>query len=125
MRPRPEAPPLWRRRRPRRKGKGIKFEKFERVDPSLPAVPPGAVKRFEVDVYEHVTKVSDDLAAAVDQPAGVLHRQAGRPGRHAEDGGQAAGRLAFNGYAEQYENDPIAVEKGETTEHAPHAGMKH
>jgi nitrite reductase (NO-forming) len=25
-------------------------------------VPPGAVKRFEVDVYEHVTKVSEDLA---------------------------------------------------------------
>ena len=43
-------------------GRGIKFEKFERVDPSLPAVPPGAVKLFKVDVYEHVTKVSDDLA---------------------------------------------------------------
>jgi nitrite reductase (NO-forming) len=42
--------------------KGVKFEKFERVDPSLPAIPPGAVKRFKVDVYEHVTKVSDDLA---------------------------------------------------------------
>ena len=43
-------------------GRGIKFEKFERVDPSLAAVPPGAVKLFKVDVYEHVTKVSDDLA---------------------------------------------------------------
>jgi nitrite reductase (NO-forming) len=42
--------------------KGIRFEKFERVDPALPAVPPGPVKRFKVDVYEHVTKVSDDLA---------------------------------------------------------------
>jgi nitrite reductase (NO-forming) len=42
--------------------KGVKFEKFERVDPSLPAIPPGEVKHFEVDVYEHVTKVSDDLA---------------------------------------------------------------
>ena len=42
--------------------KGVRFEKFERVDPALPAVPPGAVKRFEVDVYEHVTKVSEDLA---------------------------------------------------------------
>jgi nitrite reductase (NO-forming) len=41
---------------------GVKFEKFERVDPTLPAIPPGAVKRFQVDVYEHVTKVSDDLA---------------------------------------------------------------
>jgi nitrite reductase (NO-forming) len=42
--------------------KGVRFERFERVDPSLPAVPSGAVKRFEVDVYEHVTKVSDALA---------------------------------------------------------------
>jgi nitrite reductase (NO-forming) len=42
--------------------KGVKFERFERVDPALPATPPGAIKRFEVDVYEHVTKVSDDLA---------------------------------------------------------------
>ena len=42
--------------------RGVKFEKFERVDPTLPAIPPGAVKRFKVDVYEHVTKVSDDLA---------------------------------------------------------------
>jgi nitrite reductase (NO-forming) len=42
--------------------KGVKFEKFERVDPALPAIPPGTVKRFKVDVYEHVTKVSDDLA---------------------------------------------------------------
>ena len=42
--------------------KGVKFERFERVDPALPAIPPGEVKRFEVDVYEHVTKVSDDLA---------------------------------------------------------------
>jgi len=42
--------------------KGVKFEKFERVDPDLPAIPAGAVKRFKVDVYEHVTKVSDDLA---------------------------------------------------------------
>jgi nitrite reductase (NO-forming) len=42
--------------------KGVKFEPFERVDPSLPATPTGAVKRFKVDVYEHVTKVSDDLA---------------------------------------------------------------
>ena len=42
--------------------KGVRFEKFERVDPALPAIPPGAVKHFKVDVYEHVTKVSDDLA---------------------------------------------------------------
>ena len=42
--------------------KGVKFEPFERVDPELPAIPAGAVKRFRVDVYEHVTKVSDELA---------------------------------------------------------------
>ena len=42
--------------------KGVKFEPFERVNPDLPATPAGAVKRFNVDVYEHVTKVSDELA---------------------------------------------------------------
>ena len=42
--------------------KGVKFEPFERVNPDLPATPAGAVKRFKVDVYEHVTKVSDELA---------------------------------------------------------------
>jgi nitrite reductase (NO-forming) len=60
--------------------RGVKFEKFERVDPTLPAIPPGAVKRFKVDVYEHVTKVSDELAPlevwsyAID---GVEHRGTG------------------------------------------------
>jgi len=38
----------------------VKFEAFERVDPTLPAIPSGEVKKFEIDVYEHVTKVSDD-----------------------------------------------------------------
>jgi nitrite reductase (NO-forming) len=42
--------------------KGIEFEPFERVDPALPAVPAGDVKKFEVDVYHHVTQVSKDLA---------------------------------------------------------------
>ena len=42
--------------------KGVKFEKYERVDPNLPAVPPGAVKSFRVDVMQHVTQVSPDLA---------------------------------------------------------------
>jgi nitrite reductase (NO-forming) len=42
--------------------KGVKFEPFKRVNPDLPATPAGAVKRFKVDVYEHVTKVSDELA---------------------------------------------------------------
>ena len=42
--------------------KGVKFEAYERPNPELPAVPPGAVKRFKVDVFEHVTKVADDKA---------------------------------------------------------------
>jgi nitrite reductase (NO-forming) len=39
----------------------IEFEPYKTPDPALPAVPAGAVKKFTVDVYEHVTKVSADL----------------------------------------------------------------
>src|SRR3954453_2859919 len=42
--------------------KGIRFEKFQAVDPTLPAVPAGPVKKFTVDVLQHVTQVSKDLA---------------------------------------------------------------
>jgi uncharacterized cupredoxin-like copper-binding protein len=42
--------------------RGIAFEEFSRVDPTLPAVPAGAVKKFDVDVYQHVTQVSKELA---------------------------------------------------------------
>jgi uncharacterized cupredoxin-like copper-binding protein len=42
--------------------KGVQFEPFEAVDPTLPAVPPGPAKTFDVDVYQHVTQVSKDLA---------------------------------------------------------------
>jgi nitrite reductase (NO-forming) len=42
--------------------KGIAFERFRRVDPTLPAVPPGPVKRFTVDVLQHVTQVDPTLA---------------------------------------------------------------
>ena len=42
--------------------KGVDFEPFERVDPTLPAVPPGPVKKFKVDVFQHVTQVGKDLA---------------------------------------------------------------
>jgi uncharacterized cupredoxin-like copper-binding protein len=42
--------------------KGVEFEPFELVDPDLPAVPKGKVKRFDVDVYHHVTQVSKALA---------------------------------------------------------------
>jgi uncharacterized cupredoxin-like copper-binding protein len=41
---------------------GVAFEEFTRVDPTLPPVPPGQVKKFKVDVYQHVTQVSRDLA---------------------------------------------------------------
>ena len=36
-------------------------EAYKRPDPTLPATPAGAVKKFKVDVYEHVTKVSKKL----------------------------------------------------------------
>ena len=42
--------------------KGMEFEKFSRVDPTLPKVPPGPVKKFTVDVLEHVTQVAPALA---------------------------------------------------------------
>jgi uncharacterized cupredoxin-like copper-binding protein len=41
---------------------GIAFEEFTRVDPTLPEIPAGPVKKFVVDVYHHVTQVSKDLA---------------------------------------------------------------
>jgi nitrite reductase (NO-forming) len=42
--------------------KGVAFEKYERPDPTLPAPPAGKVKKFRVEVYEHVTQVAPDLA---------------------------------------------------------------
>jgi uncharacterized cupredoxin-like copper-binding protein len=42
--------------------KGVAFEKYEKVDPTLPAVPAGDVKRFKVDVLQHVTQVDPQLA---------------------------------------------------------------
>jgi nitrite reductase (NO-forming) len=42
--------------------KGVAFEKFSKVDPTLPAVPAGAVKKFTVDVFQHVTQVDPALA---------------------------------------------------------------
>jgi uncharacterized cupredoxin-like copper-binding protein len=42
--------------------KGVAFEKFEKVDPTLPAVPAGPVKKFTVDVLQHVTQVDSQLA---------------------------------------------------------------
>ena len=42
--------------------KGIEYEPFKPVDATLPAVPPGAVKKFHVDVLQHVVQVSPELA---------------------------------------------------------------
>src|SRR5215211_7704649 len=42
--------------------KGVAFEKFEPVDPTLPPVPAGNVKKFTVDVLQHVTQVDPQLA---------------------------------------------------------------
>lgn len=42
--------------------KGVAFEKYQYVDPTLPAVPAGAVKEFTVDVEQHVTQIAPDLA---------------------------------------------------------------
>jgi nitrite reductase (NO-forming) len=36
-------------------------ESYQRPDPALPATPAGAVKKFEVDVTEHVTRISKTL----------------------------------------------------------------
>jgi nitrite reductase (NO-forming) len=41
--------------------KAVKFEAYKTPDPTLPAVPAGAVKKFRVDVFEHVTKVAAAL----------------------------------------------------------------
>jgi len=59
---------------------GVKVEAYERPDPTLPAVPAGAVKNFKVDVFEHVTRVSKDLPATRVWSYGVngvLHRGTG------------------------------------------------
>lgn len=55
-------------------------EAYKRPDPTLPAAPAGVVKKFKVDVYEHVTKVSKKLpptrvwSYAIN---GVFHRGTG------------------------------------------------
>ena len=40
-----------------------KVEEYKRPNPTLPAPPAGDVKKFRLDVYEHVTKVSADKPA--------------------------------------------------------------
>jgi uncharacterized cupredoxin-like copper-binding protein len=43
--------------------KTVKFEAYKTPDPTLPAVPAGAVKKFRVEVFQHVTKVAADKPA--------------------------------------------------------------
>jgi nitrite reductase (NO-forming) len=43
--------------------KTVKFEAYKTPDPTLPAVPAGPVKKFRVDVFQHVTKVAADKPA--------------------------------------------------------------
>jgi nitrite reductase (NO-forming) len=43
--------------------KTVKFEPYKTPNPELPAVPAGAVKKFRVDVFQHVTKVAPDKPA--------------------------------------------------------------
>jgi len=60
--------------------KGVDFEPFERVSPTLPAVPAGPVKTFDVDVYHHVTQVDAKLAPTEVwsyEVNGVAHRGTG------------------------------------------------
>ena len=45
-----------------RRGEGRGVREVRAVDPTLPAVPAGAVKKFTVDVIEHVTQVDPALA---------------------------------------------------------------
>ena len=55
-------------------------EPYKRPDPRLPAVPAGAVRKFKVDVFEHVTKVSNEKPATRVWSFGVngaLHRGTG------------------------------------------------
>jgi FtsP/CotA-like multicopper oxidase with cupredoxin domain len=126
--------------------KGVDFEKFEKVDPTLPPVPAGAVKKFKVDVYQHVTQVSKDLAptevwsfavngtyhrgtgvsapmvvknlAPVDKELWLTQQEyyIGQPGQDADMAKMQAKQpdvIAFNGYANQYKDNPIDVKVGE------------
>jgi uncharacterized cupredoxin-like copper-binding protein len=42
--------------------KGIAYERFHPVDPTVPAVPAGPVKKFTVSVIQHIVQVSPALA---------------------------------------------------------------
>ena len=75
--------------------KGVAFEKFDRVDPTLPPVPAGRVKKFNVDVYQHVTQVSEALAPTEVWSFAVNGERYTRHRRVGADGGQRGrhGRL--------------------------------
>ncbi len=84
--------------------KNVEFEPFERVTPDLPAVPAGAVKRFDVDVYHHVTKVHDDLAPTEVwsyKVNGVEHRGSGYSSPMVVEVGDTVDFKLTNGSSEQ------------------------
>jgi nitrite reductase (NO-forming) len=59
---------------------GVKVEPYRRPDPTLPAVPADTVKKFRLDVFEHVTRVSKTLPPTRVWSFGVngvLHRGTG------------------------------------------------
>ena len=60
--PRPRRPRPRPRRRPWPTPRALRSRSTQQVDPTLPAVPAGAVKKFTVDVLQHVTQVDPDLA---------------------------------------------------------------
>jgi hypothetical protein len=64
--------------------KGVAFEKFTKVDATLPKIPAGPVKKFKVDVYQHVTHAFGDavkgaigVLATANPPAGAGHDMGG------------------------------------------------
>ena len=76
----PEADPMAGMEHDTKVPAGVKVEAYKRPDPTLPAVPAGAVKKFKVDVFEHVTRVSKDLPPTRVWSFGVngvLHRGTG------------------------------------------------
>ena len=55
-------PAGWRAAPTLAQAKGIPYEKFQAVNPTLPAVPSGAVKKFTVSVIQHIVQVAPALA---------------------------------------------------------------
>jgi nitrite reductase (NO-forming) len=82
----------------------VSSERYQRPDPTLPAVPPGDVKRFRVDVFEHVTKVAKDKPPARVWSYGVngkLYRGTGVSAPIVVDQGDRVEMTLHNGASEK------------------------